>query len=629
MGEQIIYDVIIIGGGHAGIEAANSASKIAKNVLLITLSLQKIGLAPCNPSIGGSAKGIVVREISALGGLMGKIADESTLQIKVLNKSKGPAVQSLRAQIDKLTYPRIALKMLQKIKNLTIIEGQVLNFIIKKNKVLGVECVEYGQIKAQTVVITTGTYMNSLIYQGKNIVSSASDNQKTTVMLSNNLRKYGIDLVRFRTGTPPRLDGTTINYSKCLKMRGSDDTNLRFGFSKKRSHHMNIPCWLTHTTSKTHKYIRKNLCKSVIHSQENIGKGPRYCPSIEDKIVRFAEKKRHQLFLEPESLYTDSIYLQGFSNSLPKFNQKAAIQTITGLENVRIFKFGYTIEYDAIKPTEITQILELRKIKNLFSAGQINCTSGYEEAAGQGLVAGVNAALRAIKSTKKFILNRNEAYIGVMISDLVTKEINEPYRLLTALAEFRLLLRGGNAEFRLVKKANKFNLISPKMNNLIQQKQKDITELVKKIKFTTTRDKNQEINKWLVEKYLQPLNNIMSLAKLLRRPEISIFDILRFIKSKKTYSEDVYYETEVRIKYEYYLKLQAKQIKQMENNARFKLPPNLNYFKIAGISKESQEKLQERQPANISQLLLIGGIRFDDVMRIKLYLKFISQRKVN
>ena len=443
------YEIIVVGGGHAGVEAALAAARIGHKTLLITGNINNIASMPCNPSIGGSAKGIVVREIDALGGQMGKTADKTHIQIKMLNSSKGPAVRSLRAQGDKITYPKEMIKILKAQENLTLLENMVENLIVKDNKVCGVILEDDTEITSEIVILTTGTYLKSDILVGDSRTRKGPNNEKPSMHLSDNLKKLGFEIIRLKTGTPPRLDKYSIDYSKTRREDG-DKKYWTFSFDNDPLYDIDKqePCYLVYTNSKTHEIIKENLNKSSMYGGYVEGVGPRYCPSIEDKVVRFSDKERHQLFLEPESLYYDDIYLQGFSTSMPYDVQEKMVHSIEGLENVKILKYAYAIEYDAINPLQMNASLESKILENLFTAGQINGTSGYEEAAAQGLLAGINASLK-LEKKKPLILKRNEAYIGVLIDDLVTKGTLEPYRLLTSRAEFRLLLRHDNADLRL------------------------------------------------------------------------------------------------------------------------------------------------------------------------------------
>src|SRR5574344_845922 len=476
------YDVIVVGGGHAGCEAANASAKMGLKTALVTANIKNIADMPCNPSIGGTAKGIVVREIDALGGLMGKIADKTHIQIKMLNNAKGPAVRSLRAQGDKITYPREMLKALNSLENLTIIEGMVENLIVENNTIKGIILADNTEILCDALILTTGTYLRSKILVGSTSKEEGPHGEKRSNNLSNVLKSYGFEIQRLKTGTPKRLDRSTIDFSK-LKEESGDDCYWTFSFDNGPLYDKDkqIKCHIVYTTPETHEIIRKNLKKSAMYGGYAEGIGPRYCPSIEDKVVRFADHDRHQLFLELESRFYDDIYLQGFSTSMPEDVQELMVHSLPGLKNAKILKYAYAIEYDAVYPTQMKLSLESKIIENLFTAGQINGTSGYEEAAGQGLIAGINASLK-IENKEPLILKRNEAYIGVLIDDLVTKGVIDPYRLLTSRAEYRLLLRTDNADLRLKKYGHQVGLIDKKYYDRFNNKKRDINELINYLK---------------------------------------------------------------------------------------------------------------------------------------------------
>ena len=521
-------DIIVVGGGHAGCEAAYASATLGKKTLLITGNINNIADMPCNPSIGGPAKGIVVREIDALGGLMGRIADKGAIQIKMLNTKKGPAVRALRAQEDKIVYPKEMLKELQSTKNLEIKEGMVEKLLVEKNKVVGVELEDHTKIKAKAVILTTGTYLKACILRGSNKNPGGPHGEKESKHLSNHLKELGFTILRLKTGTPPRIEKSSIDFTKA-KVEQGDDKVLTFSYDNESYYDVNnqVPCHLIYTTKETHKIIKENLEKSSMYGGYVEGVGPRYCPSIEDKVVRFGDKERHQLFLEPESVYYDDIYIQGFSTSMLEDIQELLVHSLPGLENAKILKYAYAIEYDAIDSKQLKRSLETKIIENLFTAGQINGTSGYEEAAGQGIIAGINASLK-LDNKEPLILKRNESYIGVLIDDLVTKGVKDPYRLLTSRAEYRLLLRHDNADIRLSEYGKKVGLLSKERYKKYQGKLKNIDKLTKELKEKRITPK-KDTNEYLTSIKTTPLKDGISLYNLLKRPEISIDKLDKFI----------------------------------------------------------------------------------------------------
>ena len=560
------YEVIVVGGGHAGCEAALATSRMKHKTLLVTGNLKNIADMPCNPSIGGTAKGIVVREIDALGGLMGIVADKSHFQIKMLNNSKGPAVRSLRAQADKKVYPKVMLDYLENTPNLDIKEGMVENLIIENNNIKGVILENKEEIYCNAVILTTGTYLNANILIGSENTPSGPHGEKRSNNLSNNLKKYGFNIKRLKTGTPQRIKASSIDFS-VLKEEKGDDTYWTFSFDTKPLYKINEQqkCYLVYTNENTHKIIRDNLKKSAMYGGYATGVGPRYCPSIEDKIVRFADKERHQLFLEPESIYYDEWYLQGFSTSMPRDVQEKMVHSLHGLENAVISKYAYAIEYDAIDAMQIKPSLETKIISGLFTAGQINGTSGYEEAAGQGLVAGINASLK-LDNKEAMILKRSSAYIGVLIDDIVTKGTNEPYRMMTSRAEYRLLLRQDNADLRLTPIGYRVGLISEKRYNEFKNKKEMIEEEINRLKKTTIKP-TDEVNQLLRKFNSSSIDTGVKLADLLKRTEIT-YEILQPIDiEREDLPNEVKEEVEIQIKYEGYIKLQEEQVE------KFKIKP--------------------------------------------------------
>ena len=614
------YEIIVVGGGHAGCEASLAASRIGHKTLLVTGNIKNIADMPCNPSIGGSAKGIVVREIDALGGEMGRNADKSLLQIKMLNNKKGPAVQALRAQADKITYPKEMLKTLNAEKNLEIIEALVRKLVVEDGKVVGVELEDGRIFNSKCVILTTGTYMKADILVGDTRRREGPHGEKPSNYLSENLEELGFQIKRLKTGTPQRIEKSSINYDN-LKLEPGDDDYLTFSFDNNIYYDKDkqVPCYLTYTTEETHKIILENLHKSSMYGGLNDikGIGPRYCPSIEDKVVRFKDKERHQIFLEPESNYYDDIYIQGFSTSMPHDIQEKMVHSLPGLENAKILKYAYAIEYDAIYPTQLKQSLETKLIENLYTAGQINGTSGYEEAACQGLIAGINASLK-LEGKEPLILKRNEAYIGVLIDDLVTKGIRDPYRLLTSRAEYRLLLRHDNADLRLGEIGKRVGLLSNQRYEKLLQKKKDINDLMnllKESKITPT----EEINNKLSNIPTSPIKDGIKLYELLKRPEVRMEHIKYFIDIP--YSEEVVNQVEINIKYEGYIlkeEVEAEKMLKLENKP---IPEGIDYYKIHNLASEAKQKLSEVRPTSIGQAIRISGVNPADISILSIYIK--------
>lgn len=592
------YEIIVVGGGHAGCEAALASSKRHKT-LLITGKVENIATMPCNPSIGGSAKGIVVREIDALGGYMGKCADKTLLQQKMLNQSKGPAVKSLRCQADKISYPKEMQRYLYEQTNLTIQEGMVEDLIIESGFVKGIILSDGERITSNAVILTTGTYLKSDILVGSSRTSGGPNGQQNSKNLSDNLKKYGFDILRLKTGTPPRIERSSIDFSKAKREEG-DKAEYSFSFDNKIYYDVNNqePCYLIYTTEETKKVITENIKKSSIYGGRDdiTGVGPRYCPSIEDKIVRFSEKPFHQLFLEPESKYYDDIYLQGFSTSMPEDIQEKMVHSLPGLENAKILKYAYAIEYDAIYPTQIEPSLETKKVKNLYTAGQINGTSGYEEAACQGLIAGINAALK-LENKDPLILKRSDAYIGVLIDDLVTKGTNEPYRLLTSRAEYRLLLRHDNADIRLTEYAYNVGMIDEK-------------------RYARYLSKKQEIEQLLEILSKNKINNETMLLYV-KKPGNTIFD-LRF---EKEYSKEAKEQVETLVKYEGYIRKLKKEVERMLKLEYKKIPEDIDYDKIVNIASEARQKLKKVKPKSLGQAMRISGVNPSDISILSVYMK--------
>ena len=613
----MIYDVIVVGGGHAGIEAALASARMNKKTLLITGNLKKVASLPCNPSIGGPAKGIVVREIDALGGQMAKSADQGQIQIKMLNASKGPAVRALRAQIDKIKYPKIMLEVLKQQNNLDLKEALVEKMVIKNDKASGVVLKNGEKISSKMVIITTGTYLNSHILIGKEKISSGPIGEPTTFGISEQLKSLGFEMLRLKTGTPPRISKDSIDYSKTIIQPG-DNLNLTFSFDRRfYENNPNEYCYLTHTTEKTHELINEHLEESAMYSGVVEGVGPRYCPSIEDKVVRFSDKNRHQIFIEPESMELDEMYIQGLSTSMPKDVQEKMIRTVPGLEHAEIKRYAYAIEYDAINPIQLFPTLETKKIANLFCAGQINGTSGYEEAAGQGLMAGINAALK-LDHKNPLILKRHEAYIGVLIDDLVTKGVLDPYRLLTSRAEHRLLLRHDNADIRLRAYGRQVGLVDDETQKKYQSKIKELDKLKTKalsLKILPTA----EHNNYLEGRKSAKLFEAISLFDLLKRPEINKEDIKHFIDEK--FDEDIYEQLEIQVKYQGYIQKAMREAEKMLRLEDKKIPNTIDYDKIRNLSSESREKLKKIKPKTLGQASRISGVNPADLSLILIYIE--------
>lgn len=621
------YEIIVVGGGHAGCEAALASSRMGHKTLLITSNIDNIADTPCNPSIGGPAKGIVVREIDALGGEMGKNTDKSLLQIKKLNTKKGPAVWAIRAQIDKVEYPRNMIETLNKQENLTIIESMVEDLIINNNKIKGIILNNKEEITSCAVILTTGTYLKANILRGSEKTISGPHGEKTSLYLSDNLKKLGFTIQRLKTGTPPRVEKNTIDYSKSLIQPG-DKTKIYFSHLEKSYYKLNEQeaCHLIYTSPYTHQLVQENLSKSSMYGGHVEGIGARYCPSIEDKIVKFSDKERHQLFLEPESRHYNDIYIQGFSTSMPIEIQEKLVHSLPGLEKAKILKYAYAIEYDAIDPTQLKQTLETKIIDNLYTAGQINGTSGYEEAACQGLVAGINAS-RKLENATPLILRRDEAYIGVLIDDLVTKGTQEPYRLLTSRAEYRLLLRNDNADLRISKYGYKIGLLNKEQYNKLKDREKKIKLLIKELKkFYLTPKKSS--NEFLIKHKSQIIKDRISLYNLLKRPEIKIKNLKDYLNIKK-YSKDVLEEVEIMIKYEGYIKKQEREAKKMQEYEEIKIPESIDYSNMINIALEAKEKLNKIKPSSLGQAMRISGVNPADITILMIALKKIKKEAIH
>lgn len=612
------FDVIIVGAGHAGVEAALAAAKMGASTLVLTINLDMIAFMPCNPSIGGPAKGIVVREIDALGGAMGKVIDKTHIQMRMLNTGKGPAVRALRAQADKVLYQHEMKRLLEEQENLTIHQAVVEDLLVENDQIVGLVTQVGAVYRAETVVITTGTFLRGEIIIGDLKYSSGPNNQQPSIKLADSIRELGFDLVRFKTGTPPRVNSKTIDYSK-TEIQPGDDVPRAFSFDTTEFIMDQLPCWLTYTSETTHQIINDNLHLSPMYSGMIKGTGPRYCPSIEDKVVRFNDKPRHQIFLEPEGRNTREVYVQGLSTSLPEHVQRQLIASVPGLENAEMMRAGYAIEYDAMVPTQLWPTLETKKIKNLYTAGQINGTSGYEEAAGQGLMAGINAALRALKKEEK-VLSRSDAYIGVLIDDLVTKGTNEPYRLLTSRAEYRLLLRHDNADLRLLEVGYEIGLVSETRYNKFLEKKKRIEDEL--VRLRSTMIKPNETTQALIRSVDgSELKDGIRAADLLKRTEMNYDLVVQLSPSEVELSLEEKEQVEIQVKYEGYIEKSLQQVEKLKKMEDKKIPENIDYNAINGIATEAKQKLIEVRPLSIAQASRISGVNPADISILLIYIE--------
>ncbi|TKC16665.1 tRNA uridine-5-carboxymethylaminomethyl(34) synthesis enzyme MnmG [Robertmurraya kyonggiensis] len=612
------YDVIVIGAGHAGAEAGLAAARQGAKTLVLTINLDMVAFMPCNPSVGGPAKGIVVREIDALGGEMGKNIDKTYIQMRMLNTGKGPAVRALRAQADKFAYQHEMKKTMEDEPNLTLVQGMVEQLIIEDDTCKGVITKTGAKYTAKTVVITTGTFLRGEIILGELKYSSGPNNQQPSIRLSEHLEELGFDLVRFKTGTPPRVDSLTIDYSK-TEIQPGDDEPRAFSYETTKYITDQLPCWLTYTNEKTHQIIDSNLHRSPMYSGMIKGTGPRYCPSIEDKIVRFNDKPRHQIFLEPEGRNTQEVYVQGLSTSLPEDVQHKILQTLPGLENVQMMRAGYAIEYDAIVPTQLWPTLETKKIKNLYTAGQINGTSGYEEAAGQGLMAGLNAGRRAL-GRDEVILSRSDAYIGVLIDDLVTKGTNEPYRLLTSRAEYRLLLRHDNADLRLTEIGHQVGLISEERYQKFLAKKAAVEAEKERLQSIIIKPK-QEVQELIKSQGGSELKDGIKAIDLLKRPEMSYGHIAQIVPSEVELDDEVTEQVEIQVKYEGYIEKSLQQVERLKKMENKKIPTDIDYDAIPSLASEARQKLKKVLPLSIAQASRISGVNPADISILLVYLE--------
>ena len=613
------YDAVVIGAGHAGCEAALATARLGLKTLIFTVSVDSIAMMPCNPNVGGSSKGHLVREIDALGGEMGKNIDRTFIQTKMLNMSKGPAVHSLRAQADKKNYSNSMRRVLENTDNLTIKQGEVAQVLVEDGKVAGVKTTSDAIYPCNVVIMCTGTYLKARCiygdvsqYTGPNGLSAANS-------LSQSLLDLGIELRRFKTGTPARVDKRTIDFSKMEEQKG-DENIVPFSFTNtpEELEREQVSCWLTYTNEETHEIIRENIDRSPIYSGNIKGTGPRYCPSIEDKVVRFADKKRHQVFLEPEGLYTNEMYIGGMSSSLPEDVQYRMYHTVPGLEHAAIVRNAYAIEYDCINPLQLKASLEFKNISGFFSAGQANGSSGYEEAAAQGIIAGINAA-RKFLGKEPVVLDRSQAYIGVLIDDLVTKGTNEPYRMMTSRAEYRLLLRQDNADMRLTGIGHEIGLIDDERYEKLLEKEKLIEEEVERMKKTTVGAR-AEVQELLAKYESTPLQSGTTLAELLKRPELSYETIKDIDKDRKELPEDVKEQVNIELKYEGYIKRQLRQVEQYKKLENKKIPEDIDYDDVYSLRKEAVQKLKELRPASVGRASRISGVSPADISVLLIYL---------
>ena len=620
------FDIIVVGAGHAGCEAALASARLGLQTVMFTVSVDSIALMPCNPNVGGSSKGHLVRELDALGGEMGKNIDKTFIQSKMLNQSKGPAVHSLRAQADKQAYSTEMRKTLENTENLTIRQGEVTELLAEDGHITGVKTFSGATYHAKAVVLCTGTYLKARCIYGDVSNYTGPNGLQAANYLTDSLKKLGVEMFRFKTGTPARIAGNTIDYSKMEEQFG-DKKVVPFSFSTDPESVQieQKSCWLTYTNEKTHEIIRANLDRSPLYSGMIEGTGPRYCPSIEDKVVRFADKKRHQVFIEPEGLYTNEMYIGGMSSSLPEDVQYEMYHSVPGLEHARIVKNAYAIEYDCINPRQLYPTLEFKKIKGLFSGGQFNGSSGYEEAAAQGLIAGLNAAME-VKGKEQLILDRSEAYIGVLIDDLVTKENHEPYRMMTSRAEYRLLLRQDNADLRLRKKGWEVGLIDDETYHKLQEKERMIQEEIERVEHTTVGG-SAEVQSLLESQGSTLLKSGTTIAELIRRPELNYHVLAPIDKERQELPEDVCEQVEINIKYDGYIRRQMKQVEQFKKLEQKKIPEDIDYEDVGSLRIEARQKLESYRPISIGQASRISGVSPADISVLLVYLESRSGHK--
>ncbi|MBQ9700636.1 MAG: tRNA uridine-5-carboxymethylaminomethyl(34) synthesis enzyme MnmG [Lachnospiraceae bacterium] len=620
------YDIVIVGAGHAGCEAALACARMGLDTIMFTVSVDSIALMPCNPNIGGSSKGHLVREIDALGGEMGKNIDKTFIQSKMLNKSKGPAVHSLRAQADKSDYTREMRRTLENTDNLTIRQGEVTELVVEDGVIAGVKTYSGAMYRAKAVVLCTGTYLKARCIYGEVSNPTGPNGLQAANYLTESLKSHGIEVRRFKTGTPARVDKRSIDFSKMEEQFG-DERVVPFSFSTdpESVQKEQVSCWLTYTNQDTHKIIRDNIDRSPLFSGMIEGTGPRYCPSIEDKVVKFADKDRHQVFIEPEGLYTNEMYLGGMSSSLPEDVQHAMYRTVPGLENVKIVRNAYAIEYDCIDPRQLLATLEFKNIKGLFSGGQFNGSSGYEEAAAQGLIAGINAALE-VQGREQIIIDRSQGYIGVLIDDLVTKESHEPYRMMTSRAEYRLILRQDNADQRLMAIGHKVGLVSDETYEKLQTKVRLIDEEIKRLEDIPV-GANAKMQAFLASKGSEPLKTGSNLAELIKRPELTYDDLAEIDPDRVPLPEDVIEQININIKYDGYIKRQMHQVEQFKKLESKKLSKDFDYSNVSGLRIEAMQKLNAYKPLSIGQASRISGVSPADISVLLVYMKQMSHDK--
>lgn len=620
------YDVVVVGAGHAGCEAALACARLGLETILFTISVDSIAMMPCNPNIGGSSKGHLVREIDALGGEMGKNIDKTFIQSKMLNRSKGPAVHSLRAQADKAAYSMEMRKTLQDTEHLTIRQAEVAEIITdEENHITGVKTFSGATYECKAAVLCTGTYLNARCLYGDVINYTGPNGLQAATHLTDSLKEHGVEMFRFKTGTPARMDKRSLDFSKMIEQKG-DERIVPFSFTTNPEDVQieQVSCWLTYTNEETHKIIRENLDRSPMYSGVIEGTGPRYCPSIEDKVVKFADKNRHQIFIEPEGLNTNEMYVGGMSSSLPEDVQYRMYRTLPGMENAKIVRNAYAIEYDCINPNQLYPSLEFKKIKGLFSGGQFNGSSGYEEAAAQGLVAGINAAMSVLLK-EPLILDRSESYIGVLIDDLVTKENYEPYRMMTSRAEYRLLLRQDNADLRLSKKGYRVGLISQERYDWILEKERLIDEEIARVEKVNI-GANKKVQALLEEYESTPLNTGTSLAELIRRPELNYEVLAPIDEERPELPDEVSEQVNINIKYDGYIKRQIKQVENFKKLEVKKIPENFDYDDVNSLRIEARQKLKQYQPVNIGQASRISGVSPADISVLLVYMEQMRQK---